>query len=201
MGSQYLSASIWSIVTATSLLLVLLALGIYLWYRSRLKAAVEDASAVADLSARKDQLEAEIEQSLKWLENNREELLKRDAERIQQEKDRQELANLQTELAQKEQNVDELRRDASELQNVVSSLSKDRDRLESEKVDFENKKEVAKEKAHTAEQVRVQAVIKAQEAQKELEEKRSELMGLNDKIIELSLKRDSFIKEISEYFR
>ena len=198
MGSQYLSASIWSIVTATSLLLVLLALGIYLWYRNRVKAVVEDASAVADLSARKDQLEAEIEQSLRWLENNREELLKRDAERIQQNKDRQELANLETELAQKEQNVDELRRDASELQNVVSSLSKDRGRLESEKVDFENKKEVAKEKAHTAEQVRVQAVIKAQEAQKELEEKRSELMGFNDKIIELSLKRDSFIKEISD---
>ncbi len=198
MGSQYLSASIWSIVTATSLLLVLLALGIYLWYRSRLKAVVEDASAVADLSAQKDQLEAEIEQSLRWLENNREELLKRDAERIQQEKDRQEFVNLQTELAQKEQNINELRREASNLQNVVSSLSKDRDRLESEKVDFENKKEVAKEKAHTAEQVRVQAVIKAQEAQKELGEKRSELMGLNDKIIELSLKRDSFIKEISD---
>ena len=166
-GFQYLSASIWAIITAISVLLVLLALGIYLWYQNRLKAVIVTASSAADLAARKDQLEAEIEQSLRWLENNREELLKRDAERIQQEKDRQGLANLQTELAQKEQNVDELRRDASELQNVVSFLSKDRDRLESEKVDFENKKEVAKEKAHTAEQVRVQAVIKAQEAQKE----------------------------------
>ena len=198
MGSQYLSASIWVIATAISLLLVLLALGIYLWYRNRVQAVIEDASAVADLSAQRDHLEAEIEQCRKYLENNREELLKLEAERIQQEKDRQELANLQTELAQKEQNVNELRREASDLQNVVSSLSKDRDRLESEKIDFENKKEVVKEKAHTAEQVRVQAVIKAQEAQKELEEKRSELLGLNDKIIELSLKRDSFIKGISD---
>ena len=167
MGSQYLSASIWVIATAISLLLVLLALGIYLWYRNRVQAVIEDASAVADLSAQRDHLEAEIEQCRKYLENNREELLKLEAERIQQEKDRQELANLQTELAQKEQNVNELRREASDLQNVVSSLSKDRDRLESEKIDFENKKEVVKEKTHTAEQVRVQAVIKAQEAQKE----------------------------------
>ena len=198
MGSQYLSASIWSIVTAASLLMVLLAMGIYLWYRNRVKAVVEDASAVADLSARKDQLEAEIEQSLRWLENNREELLKRDAEREQQENDRQELKNLQTDLAQKEQKVDELKREASELQNVVSALSKDRDRLESEIVDFEEKKEIAKEKTHITEQVRVQAAIKAKEAREKLEDKRSKLIVLNEKFIELSLRRDLFIEEIND---
>ena len=197
-GFQYLSASIWAIVTATSLLLVLLALGIYLWYQNRLKAVIVTASSAADLAARKDQLESEIEQSLRWLENNKEELLKLEAERMQQEKDRQELASLQTELAQKEQNVNELRREASELQNVVSSLSKDRDRLESEKVDFEKKRDEANGQANAAEEIKVQSLIKAKDAEKELEDKRRELMGLNDKIIELSLKRDSFIKEISD---
>ena len=198
MGSQYLSASIWAIVTATSLLLVLLALGIYLWYQNRLKAVIVTASSAADLAARKDQLEAEIEQSLRWLENNKEELLKLEAERMQQEKDRQELASLQTELAQKEQNVDKLIREASDLQNVVSSLSKDRDRLESEKVDFEKKRGEANGQANAAEEVKVQALIKAKDAEKELEDKRSELMGLNDKIIALSLKRDSLVKGISD---
>ena len=198
MGSQYLLTSIWSIVTATSLLLVLLTLGIYLWYRSRLKAVVDDASDVANLAAEKEQLEAEKAQSLRYLENNREELLKLEAERMQQEKDRQELASLQTELAQKEQNVNELRREASELQNVVSSLSKDRDRLESEKVDFEKKRDEANGQANAAEEIKVQAHIKAKDAEKELDYKRSELMGLNDKIIELSLKRDLFVKDISD---
>ena len=206
-GFQYLSASIWSIVTATSLLLVLLALGIYQWYRNRLKAVVEDASDVANLAAEKEQLEAENAQCRKWLENNREELLKRDAERMQQENYRQELSNLQTELAQKELKVDDLRSETSNLQNVVSSLSKDRDRLESEKVDFEKKRDEANGQANAAEEIKVQALIKAKDAEKELDDKRSELMGLNDKIIALSLKRDSLVKGISDketsspYFR
>jgi hypothetical protein len=198
MGSQYLSASIWAIVTATSLLLVLLALGIYLWYQNRLKAVIVTASSAADLAARKDQLEAEIEQSLRWLENNKEELLKLDAERTQQEKDRQEIANLQTELAQKEQNVNELRREASDLQNVVSSLSKDRDRLESEKVDFEKKRDEANIQANAAEEIKVQALIKAKDAQKELDEKYSEIRNLNEKTTDLSLKKDSLAKKISD---
>ena len=206
-GFQYLSASIWAIVTAISLLSVLLALGIYLWYRSRLKAVVEDASAVANLAAEKEQLEAENAQCRKWLENNREELLKRDAERMQQENYRQELSNLQTELAQKELKVDDLRSETSNLQNVVSSLSKDRDRLEFEKVDFEKKRDEANGQANAAEEIKVQALIKAKDAEKELDDKRSELMGLNDKIIALSLKRDSLVKGISDketsspYFR
>ena len=198
MESQYLSATLWSTVTAISLLLVLLALGIYLWYRSRLKAVVEDGFAVADLSARKDQLEAEVEQSLRWLENNREELLKRDAERIQQENDRQELGKLQTELAQKEQIVDKLSREASELQNVVSSLSNDRDRLKSEKVDFEKKRDRANEQANAAEKNKVEALIKEKSVKEELDRKYSEIKKLNEITTELSLKKDSLAKEISD---
>ena len=198
MESQYLSATLWSTVTAISLLLVLLALGIYLWYRSRLKAVVEDGFAVADLSARKDQLEAEVEQSLRWLENNREELFKRDAERIQQENDRQELGKLQTELAQKEQIVDKLSRGASELQNVVSSLSNDRDRLKSEKIDFEKKRDRANEQANAAEENKVQALIKEKSVKEELDRKYSDIKKLNEITTELSLKKDSLAKEISD---
>ena len=197
-GFQYLSASIWAIITALSLILVIIAIGVYFWYRARIDAFDKDEKTVAGLAAMKNKLDAEIEQSLRWLENNKEELLKLEAERMQQEKDRQELASLQTELAQKEQNVDKLIREASDLQNVVSSLSKDRDRLESEKVDFEKKRGEANGQANAAEEVKVQALIKAKDAEKELEDKRSELMGLNDKIIALSLKRDSLVKGISD---
>ena len=198
MGSQYLLTSIWSIVTAISLLLVLLALGIYLYYQKWLKVAIVPMSSIVDLSARKDQLEAEIEQSLRWLENNREDLLKRDAERIQQEKDRQELVNLQTELAQKEEKANDFRKEASDLQNVVLSLSKDHDRLETEKIDLEKKKDAAKEQAQTAEQVKVQALIKNKEAQEDLKEKRNELMELNGKITGHTLKKDLLTEKIND---
>ena len=204
-GLQYLSASIWAITTALSLILVIIAIGVYFWYRARVNALDKDEKTVAGLAAMKNKLDAEIEHCLKWLDAHREELLKLDDQRKEQLALEQELAKLLTELAQKEQNVDRLRREASELQNVLSSFSKDRDglekdcdRLESEKVDFEKKRDKANEQAKAAEEIKVQALIKAKDAEKELNEKRSELIGLNDKIIGLSLKRDSFIKEIRD---
>jgi len=197
-GFQYLSASLWIFVTTFSLVIVLLALFIYLWYRSRVKAVGQDASSVADLAAEKDQLEAEIAQCRTWLENNKEDLLKLDAERQQQEVLRQELANQQTKVAQKEQKAEGLRKEATDLQNVVSSLTKDRDHLETENVDLENKRDAAKEQANTAEQVKVQALIKAKETQENLKEKRNEIKALNDKITEQMLKKDSLVEEIND---
>ncbi|MBC8465746.1 hypothetical protein H8D57_01855 [bacterium] len=198
MGSEYLSASIWAIVTAASLLLIFLALGIYLWYWSRVKAVVQDASSAADLAAEKDQLEAEIAQCRTWLENNKEDLLKLDAERQQQEVLRQELADQQTKVAQEEQKADALRKEAIDLQNVVSSLTKDRDRLETETVDLENKRDAAKEQAKTAEEVKVHAHIKTKEAQEDLGEKLREIKELNDKITEQTLNKGALAKEIND---
>lgn len=73
-GFQYLSASIWAIITALSLILVIIAIGVYFWYRARVDALDKDEKTVAGLAAMKNKLDAEIEQSLRWLENNREEL-------------------------------------------------------------------------------------------------------------------------------
>ena len=81
----YLPTALWALVTGMSLVLVLVAFGIYLWYRKRVEAVIKDASTVADLAAQKDYLEADIEQSRNWLKDNREELLKQDAQRREQE--------------------------------------------------------------------------------------------------------------------
>jgi len=197
-GFQYLSASLWIFVTTFGLVIVLLALFAYLWYRSRVKAVGIEVSSVANLAAEKDQLEAEIAQCRKWLENNKEDLLKLDAERKQQEMLRQELADQQTKVAQEEQKADELRKEATDLQNVVSSLTLDRDRLETEKVDLENKRDAAKKQANTAEQVKVQALIKNKEAQEDLKEKRNEIKELNNKVTDQTLKKDSLVEEIND---
>jgi len=50
-----------------------------------LKAFGDDALSLADLAAQKNHLEAEIAQYQKWLQENREELLRKDAERQEQE--------------------------------------------------------------------------------------------------------------------
>ena len=128
----FLPTSIWGLATGLSLILVLLACGMYAWYHNRIKAVIKESENVADLATKKERLEAEINQCHDWLKNNREELLKLDAECKQQEELRQELANLQTRAAQEQQKVDELSKESTSLQNVISTLAQDRERLEKE---------------------------------------------------------------------
>ena len=156
-GFQYLPASLWVIITGISLIIVIITLGVYFWYRARTEAFNVAEKTVARLAAEKNILEAEIEQCQKWLDINREELLKLEDQRKQQLALEQELANQQTELAQKEQNVDDLRKEATDLQNVISSLIQDRSRinsdiesLESETIEWKKKRDAANEKAKTA---------------------------------------------------
>ena len=129
MEIPFLPTPIWAIATGLSLILVMLACGIYIWHRSRLKALVKDGEDVGDLAARKVQLESEINHCQDWLDRNREELLRLDVERQEQERVRQDLANLENQAAQKQQEVDDCRREANDLQNVVTVLAQDRDRL------------------------------------------------------------------------
>jgi len=140
MDNYYLPTSLWGLAAGMSLLLVLLACGIYLWYRSRIKAAIQDSEDVADLAAEKVRLESEIQQCDNWLNNNREELLKLDAEREEQERIRQELANFQIQTAEEQQKVDDLRKETNDLQNVVTVLAQDRDKLAKEKEELEREK-------------------------------------------------------------
>jgi hypothetical protein len=128
----FLPTSLWGLTTGISLILVLLACGMYAWYQKRLKAVLKDAQDVADISARKEILEAEIKQCQDWLNNNKEELLRLDAERKQQELLRQELTNLETRAAQEQQKVDDLSKESTILQNVISTLAQDRDRITNE---------------------------------------------------------------------
>ena len=63
MNTPFLPGPIWALVTGLSLMLVLVACAIYLWYRSRIKAAIEDYEDVSNLAAKNDLLKAEIQQS------------------------------------------------------------------------------------------------------------------------------------------
>jgi len=197
-GFQYLPASLWVIITGISLILVIISLGVYFWYRARTGAFNEAEKTVAGLAAKENILEAEIKQCRKWLDINREELLKLDDQRKQQLALEHELANQQTQLAQKEQKVDDLRKEAINLQNVISSISQDTDRLKSEMTDYEKKSNAANEKAKAAEEIKIKALIKMKEAQEDLEDKRLEIKELNNKVTDQTLKKDSLAKEISD---
>lgn len=148
MEEYFLPTSLWGLATGMSLLIVLLSCGIYLWYRSRIKAAVKDSEDVADLAAEKVRLESEIEQCQNWLTSNREELLKLDAEKEEQERIRQELANFQIQTAEEQQKVGDLKKEANDLQNVVTVLAQDRDKLTKEKEILDKEKKEAENARH-----------------------------------------------------
>lgn len=128
----FLPTSIWGLMTGLSLILVLLACGMYAWYHKRFKTALKDSKDVADLAAEKEILEADIKQCRDWWDKNKEELQRLEAERQQQELLRQELANLQTKAAQEQQKVDDLSKESTILQNVISTLAQDRDLITNE---------------------------------------------------------------------
>lgn len=182
----FLPTSLWGLTTGISLILVLLACGMYAWYHKRFKAVLKDSEDVADLATKKVRLEAEINQCQDWLKNNREELLKLDAERKQQEELRQELTNLQIKVAQEQQKVDDLSKESTSLQNVISTLAQDRDRITNEitagRVLLEkNQNDIEKSKNEIE-----NALRQLCDVDQRFQEKKRELDVLEQKVMELS---------------
>jgi len=165
---SYFPVTLWALVTGLSLVIVIVVLCIYLFYNKFLKALGDDASSLADLAAQKEHLEADIEQCRNWLRDNREELLRQDAERQEQQRLRQELATLQMECAQIEQQRDNVRTEAGDLQNVVSTLVQDRDRLLAEKAALDRETGEAETAKRAAEEERQKADTEAQHAEQGL---------------------------------
>lgn len=139
-------------VIVYGLVIVSVVLATYFYCRRQMESIIKDASSLVDLTAKKQGLEADIEQSMKSLDENREELRKFDVERKQQESLREDLASLSSQVAQEKQKRDEHRKEAEDLQNVISALSQDVERLESGKAEQEIKNDVAKEELENAEE-------------------------------------------------
>lgn len=160
---------------ATVLVLVLLGLNLALfwYYRRRLAAAVGDSQSLADLAAQRDQLFSERDQLLGWMDQNREELLKKDAERQEQERLRLELANLQQDLATHEQRADAARRELLDVQHALTSLADDRDRVSAELASLSTALSQAKvqmEQLTIDRRAAEDALLSAQAAQRRIEE-------------------------------
>ena len=192
-GIPFLPTPIWSLAAGTSLVLVLLTSGMYFYYSKRFRNAIEDYDDIADLAAKKVQLDAEINQCQKWLDENREELLRLDVERQEQERVRQDLANLENQAAQKQQEVDDFRKETNDLQNVVTVLAQDRERLTEEA-------KILKEDISSLEAER-QSFEKATQDMKGVieryKEEKEKLEDLLQSIVQNEIKLQGLIAEVS----
>ena len=201
---SYFPVTLWALVTGLSLVIVIVVLCTYLFYQQFLKAFGHDALSLADLAAQKVQREAEIEQCQIWLKDNREELLKQDAQRREQELLLLDLKRLQMECAQIEQQRDNVRTEAGDLQNVVSALVQDRDRLRDEKAALDRETGEAEVTKRAAEEERQRADTEAKQTEQRLralearyKEEKERVDQLVQDIVDKEVRQQLLMREVT----
>ena len=161
---KFIPIGVWAFSAATSIVIVILALYFYIFYRKRLSAVQGTNQDAADLLNLKQQLEQDVTSIRDWISNQKDELLRLEAERKEQEVIRAELQRLEQECAKKDQNNLSLREEVGQLETKkhlieqsLDTLNADAEKMKNELKKFEedlsksielienNKKEIAKQ--------------------------------------------------------
>ncbi|MBF0117803.1 MAG: AAA family ATPase [Desulfobacterales bacterium] len=124
-----LSSSITIFAVFITIVVILLCASIYFYFYNRFAPSANQASNVASLEQKKSLLLAEIEQCQKWLTDNKDELLKVEAERKKQEEYRKELEIIVEKLASKEEEMRKFHNDCNNYQNEILVANRERDSL------------------------------------------------------------------------
>ena len=134
---QILPYWIWVMAAATGIVIVLLAIIMNLFYRKRLQAMEPLNTDVGDLINQKQQLETDVDSIKDWIATQKDELLRLEAERKEQEIIRAELLRLEQEAAKRQdENKDQIE-EVGNLENQRHLLVQSMEKLEKEKADIE----------------------------------------------------------------
>lgn len=136
----YLPTSMWLLSGAITILLLLVVFGFYIYWRKREAACLEDAADAAELAAKKQILQADMEAIRQWMDDQKAELERLTAEREEQERLRAFLADLEQQCATKDQENQALRNEVGELENQRYNLSQTLEKLEREIGDLDAKR-------------------------------------------------------------
>jgi len=136
----YLPTVLWVFGGAVTILLLLIVFGFYIYCRKREAALIEDSSDVAELSAKKQILQADVEALRQWMDEQKAETDRLKTEREEQERLRSILADLEQQCATKDQENQALRNEVGELENQRYILTQTLDKLEREIGDIDAKR-------------------------------------------------------------
>lgn len=139
----FLPTTLWIFATALALIIVFISFVHYLFYRKRIQAVCDDTGNAADLAARKEQLQADVDNLRQWIENKKNELERLQVERQEQERLRAELATLEQQVVTQDQKNEILRNEVGELENQRYLLTQTLERLNKEIGDIEAQREVS----------------------------------------------------------
>ena len=134
---QMIPIWIWGLAMATGIIIVLLTLFLQLFYRKRLQAMDPLNTDVGDLINQKQQLETDVDSIKDWIAIQKDELLRLEAERKEQEIIRAELLRLEQEAAKRQdENKDQID-EVGNLENQRHLLVQSMEKLEKEKAEIE----------------------------------------------------------------
>ena len=176
----FLPASLWLMAGALTIMLLLVMLGYYIYWRKREKALIKNVDNVAELSAQEQILRADVEAIRKWMDDQKVELERLNSERDHQERIRANLSDLEQQCARKDQENQALRNEVGELENQRYILSQTLDKTKQEVGDLEAKRSEAQ-------------AIEARLV--ELRLKYEEVKGNIKNLAELEVKNDILLRE------
>lgn len=201
----FVQTGIWVLAVAITIVILLVMFGLYIYQRKRMKALIKDSEDVAHLAAQRDLLQAQKDELVQWMQDQKVELERLTVEREEQEKIRAELNRLEQECTEKDKNNQALRNEVGELENQRYNLSQTLEKLEREIGDLDSKRAEAKTiEAHLAElKTKVdearEAVRGLGEIQAKLEALSAGKASLERAVADLRIESDSAQVELKEY--
>ncbi|MDM8539566.1 hypothetical protein QUF90_00625 [Desulfococcaceae bacterium HSG9] len=170
--------SIWLAVTTISSVLIFLALWIYLWHSHLARNHDQHVVDIAIFETRKEQLEAEIKQQRKWLDENKETMIEIEDGRQKHTELKCELEEMQSTHAQEEKTLEEVRKKSGVLKSVVTSLTRERERIQSQVDALNARAEEIKLEVAEADKMKKVTALRTNKALMELKTKQNELKEL-----------------------
>ena len=196
---EIIPLSVWAFSSAVDMMVMLIALFLYLYYRKRLQAVVGDGSNAADLAGRVAQLRKDEEILRDWLARQKDELQSLASEREEQILVQAELQRLEQECAKNEEFNRSLRNEVGILENNKYLLAEKSQKFKQEIEDSEKSLEQLKTQKEELRSHIEQFISKKLEQQKEFDniavlqkQKKSELSELERTSREIKNEVESF---------
>ena len=146
LSVPFLPAGLWVLSVAMTIVLLLVMFGFFIYQHNRKEALLKDGRDVAHLAAKRDLLEAQKDELVQWIQDQKAEIERLSAERNEQEILRNELDRLGQECAAKDDENQTLRNEVGALENQKHLLAQAFEKIERDKEKCSD--EVQKLEAH-----------------------------------------------------
>lgn len=193
-----LTPSIWLFIVFLVMLCILFAVSIYSFSIHRVNAILKDESSVAELSAKVKQLEGDKKAIEEWIRDSKEELIKNDAERKEQEILRSELSDLNQKCLECEIRQRDAIMTLAEVEVKSSTLNTNISQLEKQLAEGENHRIEMQAKTEDIQKGLFELARKREEIKEELQELANEKELAKREIVTLSEQQSEFERLVAK---